>query len=112
MVSVSNISRIPIKEGIVMKRFAAVLISVVVIIALAAVAFAADAQKGTIKGVDTKAGTITFCPEGSNKDITLKADKGVDLTKVKPDTKAEVTVDKETVKDIKEIKKPKPAVGC
>jgi putative cell wall-binding protein len=95
-----------------MKRFAAVLISVVVIISLAVVAFAAETQKGTIKGVDSKAGTITFCPEGTTKDITLKADKSVDLTKVKPDTKAEVTVDKDTVKGIKEMKKPKPAIGC
>ena len=95
-----------------MKRLAAVLISVVVIIVLTGVAFAAETRKGTIKEVDTKAGTITFCPEGTTKDITLKADKSVDLSKVKPDTKAEVTLDKDTVKDIKEIKRPKAAVGC
>jgi putative cell wall-binding protein len=95
-----------------MKRFAAILISLVVIISLAAVAFAADTQKGTIKSVDPKAGTITFCPEGTTDNVTLKADKSIDLSKVKPDTKAEVTVDKDTVKGIKELKKPKPAVGC
>ena len=95
-----------------MKRSIAVLISVVLIVALASIAFAAEAQKGTIKGVDSKAGTITFCQEGTSDNITLKADKSIDLSKVKPDTKAEVTVDKGTVKDIKEIKKPKAAVGC
>jgi hypothetical protein len=95
-----------------MKRFAAVLISIVLILSLAAIAFAAETQTGTIKSVDPKAGTITFCPEGTTKDMTLKADKSVDLSKVKPDTKAEVTLDKETVTDIKEMKRPKAAVGC
>jgi len=95
-----------------MKRSIAVLISVVLIVSLATIAFAAESQKGTIKGVDSNAGTITFCREGTSDNITLKADKGIDLSKVKPDTKAEVTVDKGTVKDIKEMKKPKAAVGC
>jgi hypothetical protein len=95
-----------------MKRFGAVLVSVVVIIALASVVFAGEIQKGTIKGVDIKSGTITFCPEGTTDNITLKADKSLDISKVKPDTKAEVTLDKETVKGIREIKKPKPAIGC
>ncbi len=95
-----------------MKRFIAVLISVVFMVALASIALAAETQKGTIKGVDSKAGTITFCQEGTSNNITLKADKGIDLSKVKPDMKAEVTVDKDTVKDIKEMKKPKAAVGC
>ncbi len=95
-----------------MKRFIAVLISIVFIVVLASIAFAAETQKGTIKGVDSKAGTITFCQEGTSNNITLKADKGVDLSKVKPDMKAEVTVDKDTVKDIREMRKPKAAVGC
>ena len=95
-----------------MKSSAVVIISVVLIMSLAAIAFAADTQKGTIKGVDPNAGTITFCPEGTTTNTTLKADKSIDLSKVKPDTKAEVTLDKGTVKDIKELKKPKAAVGC
>jgi hypothetical protein len=33
--------------------------------------------------MNVKAGTITFCPEGTSTDMTLKADKGVDLSKVK-----------------------------
>ncbi len=95
-----------------MKKSVSVLISVIFIVSMASFVFAAESQKGTIKGVDPKAGTITFCPEGTNKDMTLKADKSVDLSKVKPDTKAEITLDKDTVKEIKEMKKPKAAVGC
>jgi hypothetical protein len=101
-----------IKGGPVMKKSAGVLISIVLIVSLASFGFAAESQKGTIRSVDAGAGTITFCPEGSNKDIQLKADKSVDLTRIKPDTKAEITVDKDTVKDVKEMKKPKAAVGC
>lgn len=96
-----------------MKRNAAILISVLVLLSLAAVAFAAETRKGTIKAVDIKAGTITFCPEGTTSDMTLKADRGIDLSTVKPETKAEVTVDKGTVKGIKEMKMPRKApVGC
>jgi len=96
-----------------MKRNGAVLVAVMLIATLAAVAYAAETQKGTIKGVDIKAGTITFCPEGTTDNMMLKADKSIDLGMVKPDTKAEVTVDKGMVKGIKEIKKPRKApVGC
>jgi len=95
-----------------MKKGTAILISVIFIVSLAAIAFADETRKGTVKGVDTKAGTITFCPEGTTKDMTLKADKSVDLDKVKPETKVEVTLDNNTVKGIKEMKKPKAPVGC
>ncbi len=95
-----------------MNKSAAVLISGILIILLASFAAAAETRKGTIKSVDAGAGTMTFCPEGTTKDMTLKADKTVDLTRIKPDTKAEITIDKDTVKDIKEMKKPKAAVGC
>jgi hypothetical protein len=45
--------------------------------------------------------------------MTLKADKGIDLTTVKPETKAEVTLDMGTVKAIREMKRPRRApVGC
>ena len=66
-----------------MKKLAAVLIAVVFVAAMASLTFA-ESQKGTIKGVDPKTGTITFCPEGTQKDMTLKADKSIDLTGVKP----------------------------
>jgi putative cell wall-binding protein len=67
-----------------MKSKTAVLISVLVVLSLAVVAFAAEMQKGTIKDVDIQAGTITFCQEGTTTDMTLKADKSIDLTTVKP----------------------------
>jgi len=95
-----------------MRKVASIIASVLLIVSLASFGFGAESQKGTIKGVDAGAGTITFCPEGTNKDMKLKADKSVDLTRIKPDTKAEITVDKDTVKDVKELKKPKAAVGC
>ena len=95
-----------------MKKVASVLASLLLIVSLASFGFGAESQRGTIKGVDTGAGTITFCPEGTNKDVKLKADKSVDLSRIKPDTKAEITVDKNTVKDVKESKRPKAAIGC
>ena len=96
-----------------MKKVAAVLVVAVLALSLVSLVFAAEAKMGTIKGVDAKAGTITFCPEGTSTDMTLKADKSVDLIKVKADTKAEIMVEKGTVKEIKEMKaKPKAAVGC
>jgi hypothetical protein len=95
------------------KRTAAVVIAALVVLSLATVAVAAEMmQKGTIKGVDSKAGTITFCPEGSNMDMVLKADKGVDLSVVKPNTKAEISVEKDRLKSIKELRRPKAPVGC
>jgi hypothetical protein len=96
-----------------MKKAAAVLVVVVLVLSFVSMVFAAEAKMGTIKSVDAKAGTITFCPEGTSADMTLKADKGVDLSKVKADSKAEIMVEKDTVKEIKEMKaKPKAAVGC
>ena len=96
-----------------MKKIAAVLAVAILVVSLVSMVFAADAKKGTIKGVDTKAGTITFCAEGTTTDMTLKAGKDVDLSKVKADTKAEIMVDKDTVTEIKAMKaKPKAAVGC
>src|SRR5512135_3355256 len=95
-----------------MKRSAVVLLAVVLVLTVSSFALAAESHKGTIKGVDPKAGTITFCPEGTQKDMTLKADKSIDLSTVKPETKAEISVEKGTVKDIKEMKKPKASVGC
>lgn len=95
-----------------MKKVSAVLVAMVVFVSLVSLCFAAE--KGTIKSVDAKAGTVVFCAEGG-KDVTLKADKAVDLTKVKAGDAVEVTVDKDTVKEIKAVaavKKPKAAVGC
>lgn len=93
-----------------MKKLLVVAVAVVLVVSLVSVAFAADVKKGVVKSVDAKAGTIVFTVEGGS-DMTLVADKGVDLSKVSAGMKAEVTVDKDTVKAIKEMKR-KIAVGC
>ncbi len=85
-------------------------ISVLVSLAMALFLFAssaaaADKVKGTIKGVDEKASTIKFAKEGASEDEVLTVDKGVDLKKVKPNAKAELTVDGGVVKEIKAEKR-------
>lgn len=92
-----------------MKKVAAVLAVAVLVVSLASLVFAGDAKKATIKSVDAKAGTIVLTIDG--KDETLKADKSVDLGKVKAGDKVEATVEKDTVMSIKSAK-PKAAVGC
>jgi hypothetical protein len=44
--------------------------------------------------------------------VTLKADKAVDLSKVKAGDKVAITVDKDTLTSVKAAAKPKAAVGC
>ena len=92
-----------------MKKVAAVLSVVVLVVSLVSLVFAADAKKGTIKSVDAKAGMVVLSDGG--KDETLKADKSVDLGKVKAGDKVEVTVEKDTIMTLKAAK-PKAAVGC
>jgi Cu/Ag efflux protein CusF len=95
-----------------MKKITAVLAAAVLVVAMASMVFAADMKKGSIKGVDTKAGTVVFCPEGTTAEMTLKADKAVDLSKVKVGDKVEVSVEKDMMKSMKPAAKPKAAVGC
>jgi len=95
-----------------MKKVTAVLAVVVLVVAFGSLAFAAEAKKGTIKSVDAKAGTVVFCAEGTTADVTLKADKGVDLSKVKAGEKVEVSVEKDALMGVKAAAKPKAAVGC
>jgi Cu/Ag efflux protein CusF len=83
-----------------MKKIVAVLAVAAVVLSLASLAFAALAQQGTIKSVDVKSGTIVFCTEGG-KDVTLKADKSIDLDKIKAGDKVEVSVEDGTVKSVK-----------
>jgi hypothetical protein len=54
-----------------------------------------------------------FCAEGG-KDVTLKADKSVDLSKVKAGEKVEVSVEKDMLMHVMAAPaaKPKAAVGC
>ena len=102
-----------------MKKAAVVLAIMVLVVAFGSLAVAAEmqTQKGTIKGVDAKAGTVVFSAEGSNKDVTLKAGKGVDLGKVKAGDKVEVSVEKGTLTHVMAAPaapaaKPKAPVGC
>jgi hypothetical protein len=96
-----------------MKKIAAVLAVVVLVVSMVSMVFAADTQKGTIKSVDAKAGTVVFCADGG-KDVTLKADKAVDLTKVKAGDKIEASIEKDALMGVKAAAaaKPKAAVGC
>ncbi len=93
-----------------MKKVAAVLAVVVMVVCMVSVVFAAAAVKGTIKSVDAAAGTVVITADG--KDQTLKADKSVDLGKCKAGDKVEASVDNGTVTSIKAAAKPKASVGC
>jgi Cu/Ag efflux protein CusF len=85
-----------------MKKVTAVLAVAILVVALGSLAFAAEAKKGTIKSVDAKAGTVVFCPEGTTTDMTLKAGKHVDLSKVKAGDKVEASIEKEMLMHVKE----------
>ncbi len=97
-----------------MKKISVVLVVVLSLCLVASMALAAEAKKGTVKGVDAKAGTMTVCYEGTNADVTLKAGKGVDLTKVKAGEKVELMVEKDMAESVKAgaAAKPKASVGC
>ncbi len=100
-----------------MKKVAAVIAVVVLVVAFGSLAGAAGMQKGTIKSVDAKAGTVVFCAEGTEKDVTLKAGKGVDLSKVKAGDKVEASVEKDMLMHVMAAPaapaaKPKASVGC
>jgi hypothetical protein len=92
-----------------MKKVFAIMAVMVLVVSLASLAFAADAKMGMVKSVDAKAGTIVLTIDG--KDATLKADKSVDLSKVKAGDKVMITVDKDTLTSVKAAK-AKAAVGC
>jgi len=94
-----------------MKKAAAILAAAILVVSLFSLAFAGE-MKGTIKSVDAKAGTAVFCAEGTSADVTLKADKSVDLGKVKAGEKVMITVDKDMLTSVKAAAKPKAAVGC
>jgi hypothetical protein len=97
-----------------MKKITAALAAAVMVVAMVSMVFAADMQKGTIKSVDAKAGTVVFCAEGGTKDVTLKADKSIDLGKVKAGEKVEVAVEKDMMQSMKAMPaaKRKVNVGC
>jgi hypothetical protein len=93
-----------------MKKAAAVLAVLVLVVSLFSLAVAAE-MKGAIKSVDAKAGTVVFVADGTTADVTLKADKAVDLSKVKAGDKVMITVDKDMLTSVKAAK-AKAAVGC
>ena len=93
-----------------MKKVAAVIAAVVLVVSLVSLVFAADAMKGTIKSVDAKAGTIVVTAD-SGKDETMHVDKTVDLGKVNAGEKVMITVEKGIVTSVKAAK-AKAAVGC
>jgi hypothetical protein len=95
-----------------MKKLSVVLVVVLSLCLVASIALAGGKQ-GTIKSVDAKAGSVVITVDG--KDETLKADKGVDLGKVKAGEKVEFTADKGVVKEIKAAAAApakKAPVGC
>jgi Cu/Ag efflux protein CusF len=83
-----------------MRKTVAVLAVAALVISLAAPAFATGAQMGTIKSVDAKAGTVVFYAEGG-KDVTLKADKSIDLDKIKAGDKVDISVENDMLKSVK-----------
>jgi Cu/Ag efflux protein CusF len=83
-----------------MKKIVVVVTAAALVISLVSLAFAAAAQQGTIKSVDAKAGTIVFCTEGG-PEVTLKADKSVDLDKIKAGDKVEISAEDGTLKSVK-----------
>ena len=99
-----------------MKKVAAVLAVAVMVVSLFSLAVAAEMKKGTVKAVDAKAGTVTFCAEGTNADTALKADKSVNLGAVKVGDKVEISVEKDTVMSLKAAAAApaakKAPVGC
>jgi hypothetical protein len=97
-----------------MKRFTAVAAAMVLVVSMVSMVFAASMQKGVIKSVDVKAGTVVFSAQGSTADVTLKADKGVDLTKIKAGDKVQASIENDVIMQVKSAMeaKPKAPVGC
>lgn len=93
-----------------MKKLSVVVVVVLSLCLMASLALADHhMKKGVVKSVDEKAGTIVLTVDG--KDMTLKADKGVDLKAVKAGAKVTATMEGDMVKSIA-AEKPKAAVGC
>ena len=98
-----------------MKKAAAILVVLVLVVSLFSLAVAGE-MKGTIKKIDAKAGTVVFSADGG-KDETLKADSAV-LSTIKEGDKVEAMVEHGTLKSVKAAAaaaapaKKKAAVGC
>ncbi len=93
-----------------MKKAAAVLAVLVLVVALCSLAIAAaETKMGTIKSVDAKKHTVVFCPEGTKTDMHLKAGKGVDLSTIKAGDKVEASIEKKMLTGVKAA--PAPAAA-
>lgn len=90
-----------------MKKISAALAVAVMVVSFTSLAFA-EKMKGTIKSVDAQAGTVVLSADG--KEMTLKADKSVDLGKLKEGSKVEAEVENDMLKSVKA--KRRAAVGC
>ncbi len=100
-----------------MKKAAAILAVMVLVVSLFSLAVAADAKKVVVKSVDAKAATMVVTGE-DGKDMTMTADKSVDLGKVKAGDKVIATMDKGKIMGLMvegaapAKKKNKNSVGC
>jgi hypothetical protein len=83
-----------------MKKMVIVFTVCALLISSVSLAIAAATLTGTIKSLDPKTAMIVFCAEGG-KDLTLKADKSIDLGKLKAGDKVEITVEDDVLKSIK-----------
>jgi hypothetical protein len=98
------------QEGLRMKKLSVVLVVAISLCLVASFAFAGEV-KGVVKSVDAAKGAITITVDG--KDEALKAEKSVDLSKLKAGDKVEVTIEKDMVTSLKVgVAKPMATVGC
>jgi hypothetical protein len=67
----------------------------------AAISISAEVQKGIIKSVDTKTGTVVFMST-NGQDVTLTPDKSLELNTIKAGDKVEISVENNMLKSIKE----------
>ena len=108
-----------------MRKLTALVAAVFLVVARGSLACAEESKKGTSKSGDAKKPPVVFCPEGTTTDMTLKAGKDVDLSKVKAGDKVEASIMKSTLTGVKAApaepaaapaEAPKPAprapVGC
>ena len=99
-----------------MRKFLQLMIlSLFIVSFIATAAFAVDLTKtGTLKSIDTKKGTIVFCPDGTKDEIKLKASKKM-LKGLQGNEKVSITYDAGKAKSITKVKTRsgvKVPVGC
>ncbi|MDA8092121.1 MAG: hypothetical protein M0Z61_18095 [Nitrospiraceae bacterium] len=95
-----------------MKKALAVIATLVFVLSIMSMAFAASTtMQGTIKAVNEKTGTITFCPTGSSTDKVLKVGKSVNIKNLKTG-KTAVTVDNGVVTGAKATPQRRMIEGC